>query len=99
MMKPTAYLVNVARGPVIDENALVKTLKEKRIAGAALDVFENEPALSEGMADLDNVVVTPHLASATWRARRSYVSLAIQNLLATLRGEVPPNLVNEDLRK
>jgi len=99
LMKPTAYLVNVARGPVIDEKALVKFLKEKRIAGAALDVFENEPALSEGMADLDNVVVTPHLASATWRARRSYVSLAIQNLLAALRGEVPPNLVNEELRK
>jgi len=95
MMKPNSYLVNVARGPVIDEKALVKVLKEKRIAGAALDVFENEPDLTEGMAELDNLVVTPHLASATWRARRSYVSLAIQNLLAGLRGEVPPNLVNE----
>ncbi len=95
MMKPNSYLVNVARGPVIDEKALVKVLKQKRIAGAALDVFENEPKLTEGMEELDNLVVTPHLASATWRARRSYVSLAIQNLLAGLRGEVPPNLVNQ----
>ena len=99
LMKPSAYLVNVARGPVIDEKALVKCLQEKRIAGAALDVYENEPALSEGLADLDNVIVTPHLASATHRARRSYVSLAIKNLLAGVRGEIPPNLVNEELRK
>jgi len=99
LMKPSAYLVNVARGPVIDEKALVKCLQEKRIAGAALDVYENEPALSEGLADLDNVIVTPHLASATHRARRSYVSLAIKNLLAGVRGEIPPNLVNEELKK
>lgn len=95
MMKPTAYIVNVARGPVIDEKALVKFLKEKRIAGAALDVFENEPELSEGLAELDNVVLCPHLASATWRARKSYVSLAIQNMLAGVRGKTPPNQVNE----
>jgi len=98
-MKPSAYLVNVARGPVVDEKALVKFLREKRIAGAALDVYENEPSLSKGLADLDNVVLTPHLASATHRARRSYVALAIKNLLAGLRGEIPPNLVNEELKK
>jgi len=99
LMKPSAYLINVSRGPVVDEKVLVKFLQEKRIAGAALDVYENEPRLTEGLADLDNAILTPHLASASPRARRSYVALAIKNLLAGLRGEVPPNLVNEDVIK
>jgi len=99
LMKPSAYLINVSRGLVVDEKVLVKFLQEKRIAGAALDVYENEPRLTEGLADLDNVILTPHLASASPRARRSYVALAIKNLLAGLRGEIPPNLVNEDVIK
>ena len=99
LMKPTAYLVNTSRGPVIDEKALVKSLQEKSIAGAALDVFENEPDLSEGLIDLDNVILTPHLASASVRSRTAYATLSVKNLLAGLRGETPPNLVNTELAK
>lgn len=99
LMKPTAYLVNTSRGPVIDEKVLVRFLQEKRIAGAALDVYENEPHLSEGLADLDNVILTPHLASASARSRTAYAVLSVKNLLAGLRGELPPNLVNTELIK
>ncbi len=99
LMKPTAYIVNTSRGPVIDERALVKSLQEKRIAGAALDVFENEPQLSEGLADLDNVILTPHLGSASVRSRTAYATLSVKNLVAGLRGEIPPNLVNTELAK
>jgi len=99
LMKPTAYLVNTSRGPVIDEKALVRSLQEKRIAGAALDVFENEPQLSEGLSDLDNVILTPHLASASAKSRTAYAALSVKNLLAGLRGEIPPNLVNTELAK
>lgn len=97
LMKPSTYLINTCRGPVIDEKILVKFLKEKRIAGAALDVYEYEPKLSEGLVDLYNAILNPHSASATPKARRSYAALAIQNLLAGLRGETPPNLVNEEV--
>ncbi|MBU4353273.1 D-glycerate dehydrogenase, partial [Patescibacteria group bacterium] len=69
MMKPTAYLVNTSRGPVIDEQALVEALKNKIIKGAALDVFENEPSLAPGLAELENVILTPHIASATEETR------------------------------
>lgn len=99
LMKPTAYIVNTSRGPVIDEKALVGFLQEKRIAGAALDVFENEPQLSEGLSDLDNVILTPHLASASAKSRMAYAALSVKNLLAALRGEIPPNLVNTELAK
>ncbi len=99
LMKPTTYIVNTARGAVIDEKALVKALKEGRIAGAALDVFENEPRLTEGLTDLDNVILTPHLGSASARSRTAYATLSVKNLLAGLRGEVPPNLVNVELAK
>ena len=99
LMKPTAYLVNTSRGPIIDEKVLVRFLQERRIAGAALDVYENEPRLSEGLADLDNVILTPHLASASARSRTAYAVLSVKNLLAGLRGEIPPNLVNTELIK
>jgi glyoxylate reductase len=99
LMKPSAYIVNTCRGPVIDEKVLVRFLREKRIAGAALDVYENEPVLAPGLTDLVNVVLAPHSASATPKARRSYAALAIENLLAGLRGETPPNLVNVGLIK
>lgn len=99
LMKPTAYIVNTSRGAVVDEKVLVKFLQERRIAGAALDVYENEPHLSEGLADLDNVVLTPHLASASERSRTAYAALSVKNLLAGLRGEIPPNLVNTEMIK
>ena len=80
-MKPTSYLVNTARGAVIDEDALVKALKEKWIAGAALDVFENEPKLSPGLARLESVLLTPHIGSATKEAREKMAVLAAQNII------------------
>ena len=83
-MKKTAYLINTARGAVVDEKALVLALKEKWIAGAALDVFEKEPALSPGLASLQNVVLTPHIASATKEAREHMAELAAQNIIAVL---------------
>lgn len=93
MMKKTAYLVNTSRGPVIEEAALVKALKEGWIAGAALDVFEHEPTMEPGLKDLTNVIVTPHTASATLSTRVAMAELAAKNLLAFLKGEQPPNKV------
>lgn len=93
MMKPTAVLVNTARGAVIDEAALVEALREGRIAAAGLDVYENEPALAPGLAELPNVVLAPHLGSATRQTRVAMGVLAATNLLATLKGEEPPNRV------
>mgnify|MGYP000622148864 CR=1 FL=1 len=97
LMKPTAYLVNTSRGPVVDENALVAALRQRRIAGAGLDVFENEPALAPGLAELDNVVIPPHLGSATIATRTRMATLAATNLVAALRGERPPNIVNPEV--
>ncbi len=93
LMKPSAYLINTARGPIVDEAALVEVLKEKKIAGAALDVFENEPELTPGLIDLDNVVLTPHIASATEGTRNKMSEMAANNIIAALDGETPPNLV------
>lgn len=95
LMKLTAYLINTSRGPIIDEQALVKALKEKKIAGAGLDVFENEPELSPGLAELDNVVLTPHIASATKETRDKMATMAANNIIAALDGQTPPNLVEE----
>ena len=97
LMKPTACLVNTSRGPVIDEAALVAALRERRIAGAGLDVFENEPELAPGLAELDNVVIPPHLGSATVGTRTKMATLAAANAVAMLRGETPPNLVNPEI--
>ncbi|MBI4551040.1 MAG: D-glycerate dehydrogenase [Candidatus Latescibacteria bacterium] len=99
LMKPTAYLINTSRGPVVDEKALVKALQDKRIAGAGLDVFEQEPALAPGLVDLDNVVIVPHIASATVETRTKMGNMAVTNLLAMLRGEDPPNCVNPEWRQ
>ena len=93
MMKESAYLVNTSRGPVIDESALVKVLKNKNIKGAALDVFENEPALAEGLAELKNVILTPHIASATEETRGKMSTMAAQNVIAVLGGEESLNKV------
>ncbi len=93
MIKPTAYLINTARGPIIDEKALLEVLKNKEIAGAALDVYENEPELTPGLTELENVVLTPHIASATKETRDKMSEMAAQNIIAALEGQTPPNLV------
>ncbi len=97
LMKDTAYLVNISRGPVVDEAALVRALREGRIAGAALDVFEREPEIHPGLPELDNVVLTPHIGSATTGTRRRMAALAVDGVLAALRGERPANLVEPDV--
>jgi len=96
LMKPNAILVNTARGPVIDEVALVTALKEKRIFGAGLDVFEDEPAMKPGLAELPNVILAPHLGSATIDARTKMSTMAAQNLISALEGNTPEFLVNKE---
>jgi glyoxylate reductase len=93
LMKKTAYLVNTSRGPIVDEKALVAALRKKTIAGAALDVFENEPALAPGLAKLENVVLTPHTASATNEARDAMARLAAQAVLDVFDGKTPQYVV------
>lgn len=92
-MKKTAFLVNTSRGPVVDEKALVEALRSGVIRGAALDVFEEEPKLAPGLSDLENVIITPHIASATEGAREAMAVMAAENLLAYFSGKIPPNLV------
>jgi glyoxylate reductase len=87
LMKPTAFLVNAARGPLVDEAALVEALRSGGIAGAALDVYEHEPELEPGLRELDNVVVLPHLGSATRETRAEMALLAARNVAAVLAGE------------
>ncbi len=96
LMKREAILVNVARGPIVDEGALAQALKEGRILGAGLDVFEREPEVHPELLSLKNVVLTPHIGSATWATRRRMAALAVDNVLAALRGEQPPTLVNKE---
>ena len=96
LMKPTALIINTSRGPVIDETALYEALKDRRIRGAALDVFEKEPTpLDNPLLELDNVVVTPHSASATVETRRGMAEMAVANIKAYLEGKKPPNVVPE----
>lgn len=95
IMKSSAYLINSSRGPVVDEKALVEALKNNTIKGAALDVFEDEPALAPGLAELDNVVITPHIASATEETRGKMSEMAAQNIIEFLEGNTPPNVVKE----
>jgi len=92
-MKPTAILINTARGGVVDDAALIDALRQKRIAGAALDVFEMEPALNPAFLALDNVVLTPHIGSASRATRYKMARLAADNLIAVLEGRAPPNPV------
>lgn len=93
LMKPTAILVNTARGSIIDEDALVRALRRKQIFAAGLDVFEQEPILARGLADLPNVVLTPHVASATHEARQAMSKIAADNILAVLSGKPAINQV------
>jgi glyoxylate reductase len=97
-MKPTAFLINTSRGPVIDEAALVAALENKKIAGAALDVFENEPFLHPGLKR-SNVVLTPHIASASLETRTKMAVMAANNIVAMFKGQRPPNIVNPDIFK
>jgi glyoxylate/hydroxypyruvate/2-ketogluconate reductase len=99
LMKPSAMLINVARGGVVDDAALVEALKQKTIAGAGLDVFENEPKLHAGFYDLKNVVLVPHIGSATLATRKAMAMTAANNLIAALSGKQPPNLVNPEVLK
>jgi len=98
LMKSSAILVNTSRGPVIDEKALVRALMRNEIGGAALDVYENEPAPVPGLTELPNVVLAPHIASATSETRIKMAVMATENLLAGLKGEKIPNLVNHELK-
>lgn len=93
MMKRTAYLINTSRGPVVDEAALAEALKNGVIAGAAIDVFENEPNIEPSLLALDNIVITPHVASATFEARDAMARLAAQAVIDALDGKQPVNLV------
>jgi len=97
LMKPTACIVNTSRGAVVDEEALVRVLQGRRIAGAGLDVYEDEPCLRQGLAELDNVVLLPHIGSATIATRRKMALMAAENLLAMLRGDRAPNCVNPEV--
>lgn len=96
-MKPTATLINLARGGIVDENALVAALRDKRIAAAGLDVFEGEPAINPGLLDVPNVVLTPHIASATLKTRRAMAQLAADNLITYLTQGKALTPVNPDL--
>lgn len=95
-MKPTAYLINTSRGPVVEEAALVEALHEKKIAGAALDVFENEPNVHPGLLERQDVVLTPHIASASVATRTKMAVMAANNVVACFHGKKPPNALNAD---
>ncbi len=97
LMKPTAVLVNVARGGIVDDAALIAALGAGRIRAAALDVYENEPALDPGFLQLENVVLTPHIASASEPTRRAMADTAARNCIAALTGAVPPHLLNPEV--
>jgi glyoxylate reductase len=93
LMRPTAYLINTSRGPVVDEAALVAAIQEGRLAGAGLDVYEQEPALHPGLRALPQVVTLPHLGSATLNTRIQMGMICVQNILAVLEGRPAPNRV------
>jgi glyoxylate reductase len=97
-MKPTAFLINTSRGPVVDEAALVAALESKKVAGAALDVYENEPFIHPGLKR-PNVVLAPHLASASLETRSKMALMAATNMVALFKGQRPPNMLNTDVLK
>ncbi len=99
MMKPTAILVNTSRGPVVDEPALVEAMKANKIFAAGLDVYEKEPLMAAGLGDLSNVIVAPHIASATPWTRDQMAIIAAQNLIDALEGKEPQFLVNKEFLK
>ena len=97
LMKPTAVLVNTSRGPVVDEKALVAALEAGEIASAGLDVFENEPAVDPGLLALENVVLVPHIGSASIQTRTRMCTIAAENAVAVLGGQPPINPVNSEI--
>jgi lactate dehydrogenase-like 2-hydroxyacid dehydrogenase len=97
MMKKSAIFINTSRGPVVDEKALIKALKKEWIFGAGLDVYENEPEIPDELKKLDNVVLQPHSASATFKSRNDMAVMAAENMLVGLKGEKPPNCINPEI--
>jgi glyoxylate reductase len=97
LMKRSAFLVNTARGPIVDEKALVRALQEKRIAGAGLDVYEREPQVEAALLALPNVVLTPHLGSAVAELRETMAHIVVDNIEAVIAGKRPPNCVNPEI--
>ena len=98
-MKKNAVVINTSRGPVIEEKALIKALKDKEIFAAGLDVFEFEPRVAPALKKMPNIVMTPHTASATHEARDGMARMAAANVVAALSGKLPPNLVNKELEE
>jgi glyoxylate reductase len=96
-MKPTAFLINTARGAIVDEAALAGALKKRQIAGAGLDVFEREPDVTPALLQMANVVTTPHLGSAVVEVREQMANIVVDNILALLDGRTPPNCVNPEV--
>jgi glyoxylate reductase len=97
LMRPSAFLINTARGPIVDEQALVQALAERRIAGAALDVYEDEPRVNPALLAMDNVVLTPHLGSAVAELREAMAHVVVDNIVAILQGRRPPNCWNPEI--
>ena len=97
LMKPSAFLINTARGAVVDEAALIRALAERRIAGAGLDVFEHEPLVERELLAMSNVVLSPHLGSAVAELRETMANIVVDNILAVLAGRRPPNCVNPEV--
>ena len=97
LMKKSAFLINTARGAIVDEAALVRALRAKKIAGAGLDVFEHEPKVHAELRRMKNVVIVPHLGSATVEVREEMANIVVDNILAVLEGRRPPNIVNPDV--
>ena len=97
LMKPSCIVINTSRGPVVDEKALARAVRNGRIAGAGLDVFEREPEIEPELFAIENVVLAPHIASASHETRLKMCMMAADNLVAVLKGELPPNLVNPEV--
>lgn len=97
LMKPTAYFINTSRGPIVDEQALVAALSQRRIAGAALDVFEHEPLVAPELVNMPNVVLVPHIGSAVSELREQMAQVVVDNILAIIAGERPPNCWNPEI--
>jgi phosphoglycerate dehydrogenase-like enzyme len=97
-MKPTSFLINTSRGPVVNEADLVQALESKKIAGAALDVYEKEPLINPGLKR-PNVVLAPHISSASLETRTKMACMAAENVVAHLKGQRPPNILNPEVLK